>query len=140
MTWLNLYLRVRYSDLQELPLGALRHAQRMLSQAEPESESDEDEDGNGGSDSEPETQDTKGKGKEKMEKVEWNARRRTDIAKRANKHAYVFSNDHFNHYFNKSICLGLLKSRQNGLFPGKGLWWKYRRSWVFLNEVILSSP
>ncbi|KJA29470.1 hypothetical protein HYPSUDRAFT_50857 [Hypholoma sublateritium FD-334 SS-4] len=77
------------NDLQDLPLGALRQAQRILGQAEAESDSESDSDGeSGGSADEPPTVlDTKGKGKEKVEKVEWSIKRRDDIAKRSSKHA-----------------------------------------------------
>lgn len=71
-------------------MGALRQAQRVLSQAEPDSDSDSDADSNDdSSDSGPETHDVKGKGKEKIEKVEWSAKPRTDITKRSSKHAYA---------------------------------------------------
>ncbi|KAF9568431.1 DUF947-domain-containing protein [Agrocybe pediades] len=77
-------------NLQELPLGALRRAQRVLSQAQPDSDSDSgDSESNSESEDEPEAHSSKGKGKEKVEKVEWSAKPRTDIAKRANKHAPI---------------------------------------------------
>lgn len=85
------------TDLQDLPLGALRQAQRILSQAEAESDSDSntdaDESGSGSDDDAPTVEDLKGKGKakEKVQKVEWSAKRRDDIAKRSSKNAYVFS-------------------------------------------------
>uniref|UniRef100_A0A8H7Y7Y7 rRNA biogenesis protein RRP36 n=1 Tax=Psilocybe cubensis TaxID=181762 RepID=A0A8H7Y7Y7_PSICU len=76
------------SDLQNLPLGALRRAQRILSQAEPESDSDSEADSERiSSNSGSETYNTKGKGKEKGQKVEWSAKPRTDITKRSSKHA-----------------------------------------------------
>ncbi|KAF8168144.1 hypothetical protein B0H34DRAFT_48463 [Crassisporium funariophilum] len=76
------------NDLQDLPLGALRRAQHVLTQAEPESDSESasDADSEGGSNVGPENHDTKGKGKEK-ERVEWSIKRRTDISKRSSKHA-----------------------------------------------------
>jgi len=77
-----------FEDLQELPLGALRRAQRVLSQAEPESDSDSDDaDSNSDSDNDPEAHSSKKKGKEKVQKVEWSAKPRKDISKRSNKHA-----------------------------------------------------
>ncbi|TFK41202.1 hypothetical protein BDQ12DRAFT_733513 [Crucibulum laeve] len=74
------------SDLSGLPLGALRRAQHAVIQAEgmSDSESDSDEDSESGSESE--GQSSKGKEKQK-EKVDWSAKRRTDIAKRSSKHA-----------------------------------------------------
>ncbi|KAF9475995.1 DUF947-domain-containing protein [Pholiota conissans] len=85
------------NNLEDLPLGALRNAQRILSQAQAESDSESDaEDGGsgGGSDDDddaPAVEDLKGKGKqkEKVQKVEWSAKRRDDIAKRSSKHAPV---------------------------------------------------
>ena len=73
--------------MQDLPLGALRRAQHLLSQAEPDSDSENesDDDGeSGGDDEKPTTLDMKGKGKEK---VEWSIKPRTDISKRSSKHA-----------------------------------------------------
>ena len=78
------------TDLQDLPLGALRQAQRILGQAQAESDSESDSDEESGDDSADEPSavlDTKGKGKEKVEKVEWSIKKREDIAKRSNKHA-----------------------------------------------------
>ncbi|KAH9486974.1 rRNA biogenesis protein RRP36 [Psilocybe cubensis] len=73
---------------ENLPLGALRRAQRILSQAEPESDSDSEADSERiSSNSGSETYNTKGKGKEKGQKVEWSAKPRTDITKRSSKHA-----------------------------------------------------
>ena len=74
------------ADLQDLPLGVLRQAQRTLRLAEPESESDSERDIDSDSEGEPEAHDIKGKRKEK---VEWSAKPRTDIFKRLNKHAWV---------------------------------------------------
>ncbi|KDR84945.1 hypothetical protein GALMADRAFT_131709 [Galerina marginata CBS 339.88] len=75
------------NNLQDLPLGALRQAQRVLSQAEPESDSGSEGESGTDSNSEPEVRNTKGKGKEKIEKVEWSAKPRKDISKRSSKHA-----------------------------------------------------
>ncbi|KAG5647949.1 hypothetical protein DXG03_006983 [Asterophora parasitica] len=76
-------LKTLQDDLYGLPLGALRKAQNMLSQAEVDSE-DSDESENENEESEP----VSAKGKEK-EKPEWSIKPRTDIAKRANKHAPI---------------------------------------------------
>ena len=72
------------ADLQDLPLGVLRQAQRVLHLAEPESESDSERDIDSDSEREPEAHDVKGK---KKEKVEWSAKPRINISKRLNKHA-----------------------------------------------------
>jgi|SRR6266498_2963944 len=71
-------------DLQDLPLGALRRAQRLLTQAEAETDSGSDFDKldlSYGKDNAP---NSKGKGKER---VEWSTKPRTDIGSRPNKHA-----------------------------------------------------
>ena len=86
----KIYHLVERTDLQDLPLGALRQAQRILGQAQAESDSESDSDEESGDDSAdepPAVLDTKGKGKEKVEKVEWSIKKREDIAKRSNKHA-----------------------------------------------------
>lgn len=69
-------------DLLSLPLGALKKAQRTLVQATAISDSDSDQ--SEWSDEEH----TSSKAKEKA-KPEWSTRPRPDLAKRANKHAYV---------------------------------------------------
>ncbi|CAA7265840.1 unnamed protein product [Cyclocybe aegerita] len=77
------------NNLQDLPLGALRRAQLLLSHAEPEGDSDSASDSDEGSATEedtPEVHDVKGKGKEK-ERVEWSIKPRNDISKRSSKHA-----------------------------------------------------
>lgn len=62
----------------------------MLAQAEPDSESDSDQESMSDDDEgPPEAEDLKGKPREKVEKVEWSTKRRTDIAKRSSKHACV---------------------------------------------------
>ncbi|PPQ62840.1 hypothetical protein CVT24_000534 [Panaeolus cyanescens] len=70
-----------HEDLQDIPLGALRKAQQVLSRAQPDSDDSESE-----SDSDDEPEEITGKGKAK-EKVEWSTAPRKDIAKRSNKHA-----------------------------------------------------
>ncbi|KAL1681466.1 hypothetical protein EV122DRAFT_260851 [Schizophyllum commune] len=77
------------SDLSDLPLGALRKAQRSLAQAEVDESESESEAGSGSDDgsdddSGPETSNTKGK---ETERVEWSAHPKKDIAKRSSKHA-----------------------------------------------------
>jgi ribosomal RNA-processing protein 36 len=72
-------------DLSNLPLGALLRAQRALAQANA-SDSESEASSENESDGKPEK--TSSKGKEK-EKPEWSIQPRPDIAKRANKHAFV---------------------------------------------------
>ncbi|KAJ3516250.1 hypothetical protein NLJ89_g1241 [Agrocybe chaxingu] len=72
------------NNLQDLPLGALRRAQQLLSRA-PEGDSDSASDSDEGSGAEediPEVHDVKAK-----ERVEWSIKPRNDISKRSNKHA-----------------------------------------------------
>lgn len=84
-----LYEKILCADLQDFPLGALRQAQHVLHLAEAESESDSGEDSGINSEAGPEVHDIIGKRKEKVEKVEWSAKPRTDISKRSSKHAWV---------------------------------------------------
>ena len=84
-----LYWEILFADLHDFPLGALRQAQRVLHLAEAESESDSERDSGIDSEAGPEVHDTKGKRKEKVERVEWSAKPRTDISKRSSKHAWV---------------------------------------------------
>ncbi|KAF9535430.1 hypothetical protein CPB83DRAFT_754215 [Crepidotus variabilis] len=71
------------SNLQDLPLGALRRAQTLLRRAEPETDSGSSDD-HSTDDEAPETLDVKGKARER---VEWSTKPRSDLAKRSNKHA-----------------------------------------------------
>ena len=82
-----MYWELPFADLQDFPLGALRQAQRTLHLAEADSESDSEKDSGIDSEAEPEVHDIKGKRKEKVERVEWSAKPRTDISKRSSKHA-----------------------------------------------------
>ncbi|KAI4523067.1 DUF947-domain-containing protein [Schizophyllum commune Loenen D] len=82
-------IKLLMNDLSDLPLGALRKAQRSLAQAEVDESESESEAGSGSDDgsdddSGPETSNTKGK---EPERVEWSAHPKKDIAKRSSKHA-----------------------------------------------------
>ncbi|KAI5898544.1 DUF947-domain-containing protein [Schizophyllum commune H4-8] len=82
-------IKLLMNDLSDLPLGALRKAQRSLAQAEVDESVSESKAGSGSdddsdNDSSPETTNTKGK---EPERVEWSAHPKKDIAKRSSKHA-----------------------------------------------------
>lgn len=100
----------------------------MLAQAAPESDSDpesrsDDDDGP------PEAEDLKGKRQEKVEKVEWSTKRRTDIAKRSSKHACVLLLSLFSSsYTIKHI--DQWKLLLNDLSRGSGKLWKCPKSYV----------
>lgn len=75
------------ADLSNIPLGALRKVQHALSQAEAVDESG-DEDSDSEQHSEDDVPPPRLKGEDKA-KPEWNTKRRTDLAKRSSKHAWV---------------------------------------------------
>lgn len=78
------------TDLASLPLGALRRAQRTLARAQAEETSSGSEGESSESESEPEEVSAKDKeSKPNAHKPDWSNKPRTDIAKRANKNAWV---------------------------------------------------
>lgn len=78
----EIVLTLSLTGLQDIPLGALRKAQQVLSRAQPDT--DDESKSEAGSDDEPEQATHKGK---EVEKVKWSTTPRKDIAKRSSKHA-----------------------------------------------------